>query len=102
MDLGLSGRVAIVTGASRGLGRATAAALLAEGARVVAVARASAELSELESSDPECCMAIAGDLIDPTLPRSVVDAALARFGRLDVTVVNTPGPPPRLPLDASE
>jgi len=49
MDLGLNGRVAIVTGASRGLGRATAEALAAEGVRVVAVARSSAELAEFAS-----------------------------------------------------
>ncbi len=102
MDVGLSGRVAIVTGASRGLGRATAVALLAEGAQVVAVARASPQLSELEASNPGRCMTIAGDLLDRALPQRVVDAALARFGRLDVAVVNTPGPRAIQPLDAGE
>ena len=102
MDLGLSDKVAIVTGASRGLGRATAEALLDEGARVVASARASAELDALGSSHAGRCMAVAGDLLDPALPQRLVDAALARFGRLDVAVVNTPGPRPLLPLVATE
>ncbi|MEO5883175.1 MAG: SDR family NAD(P)-dependent oxidoreductase [Caldimonas sp.] len=102
MDLGLNDRVAIVTGASRGLGRATAEALLAEGARVVAVARASAALDELESTHSGRCVTLAGDLLDPALAQRAVGEALARFGRLDVTVVNTPGPRPVLPFDASE
>lgn len=102
MDLGLNGRVAIVTGASRGLGRATAEALVAEGARVVAVARPSAELSGLALTPTGRCIAVEGDLLDPDVPRRAVDAALSCYGRLDVAVVNTPGPPPVLPLDASE
>ena len=102
MDLGLSGRVALVTGASRGLGRATAEALLAEGALVVAVARASADLAELAAVHAGRCVAVEGDLLDPAVPQRAVDAALSRFGRLNVAVVNTPGPRPVLPLDASE
>ncbi len=102
MDLGLNGRVALVTGASRGLGRATADALAAEGARIVAVARPSAELAELASMHPDRCVALEGDLLDPDVPRRAVDAALSRFGRLDIVVVNTPGPRPLLPFDASE
>jgi NAD(P)-dependent dehydrogenase (short-subunit alcohol dehydrogenase family) len=102
MDLGLNGRVAIVTGASRGLGRATAEALAAEGVRVVAVARSSAELAELASMNTGLCVAVEGDLLDPDVPRRAVEAALSHFGRLDVAVVNTPGPRPVLPLDASE
>ena len=102
MDLGLNGRVAIVTGASRGLGRATAEALAAEGARVVAVARPSAELAELAAMHAGRCVAVEGDLLDPDLPQRAVDAALSHFGRLDVAVVNTPGPRPVLPFDASE
>ena len=102
MDLGLNDRVALVTGASRGLGRATAEALLAEGALVVAVARPSEELAELGSRHAGRCLAVEGDLLDPDVPHAVVAAALKRFGRLDVAVVNTPGPRPVLPLDASE
>ncbi len=102
MDLGLKDRVAIVTGASRGLGRATVQALLAEGARVVGVARASAALDELQSMHPGRCVTIAGDLLDPALAQRAVNESLARFGRLDVTVVNTPGPRPVLPLEAGE
>ena len=99
MDLGLNGKVAIVTGASRGLGRATAEALVAEGAFVVAVARPSAELASMQA---DRCVAVEGDLLDPEAPRRAVDVALSRFGRLDVAVVNTPGPRPVLPLEASE
>jgi 3-oxoacyl-[acyl-carrier protein] reductase len=102
MDLGLNDRVALVTGASRGLGRATAEALLAEGACVVGVARPSAELDELASKHAGRCIAVEGDLLEPGVPKRVVDTALSRFGRLDVVIVNTPGPRPVLPLDASE
>ncbi|MGD9945025.1 MAG: SDR family NAD(P)-dependent oxidoreductase [Burkholderiaceae bacterium] len=102
MDLGLQGKVAVVTGASRGLGRATALALAAEGAQVVAVARASAELAELESAHAGRCLALAGDLLDPATPQRALDEALRRFGRLDIAVVNTPGPKSVLPLAAAE
>lgn len=102
MDLGLDGKVALVTGASRGLGRATAEALLAEGVRVVAVARASTDLERLAAEHPERCLAMAGDLLDAAVPQQAVDDALRRFGRLDIAIVNTPGPKPVLPLDATE
>jgi len=102
MDLGLSGRVALVTGASRGLGRATAEALLAEGALVIASARASTELAELARMHAGRCVSVEGDLLDPDIAQRAVDAALSHFGRLDIAIVNTPGPRPVLPLDASE
>jgi 3-oxoacyl-[acyl-carrier protein] reductase len=102
MDLNLEGKVALVTGGSRGLGRATAQALAAEGAKLVVVARASEALAELEASLGERCVAVAGDLLQPDVPRRAVEAALDRFGRLDVAIVNTPGPPPVQPLDATE
>jgi 3-oxoacyl-[acyl-carrier protein] reductase len=101
MDLGLNGRVALVTGASRGLGHATAQALLGEGVKIVAVARPSNELSSLQEAHPGQCVALAGDLLDDGVARQAVDAALAHFGRLDVAIVNTPGPRPMLPLEAT-
>lgn len=102
MDLGLNDKVALVTGASRGLGRATAQALAQEGARLVVVARASDELASLQAAWPGRCVAVAGDLLDPALPQRAVDAALARFGRLDIAIVNTPGPRAVQPLEASD
>lgn len=102
MDLGLNGRVALVTGASRGLGRATAQALLAEGVKVLALARASTELSALQDAHPGQCIALPADLLDSGVPRQAVDAALAHFGRLDLAIVNTPGPRPVLPLQATD
>jgi 3-oxoacyl-[acyl-carrier protein] reductase len=102
MDLGLKDKVALVTGASRGLGRATADALAAEGARVVVVARPSAELDEFGSRHADRCIVLAGDLLDPSLPQRAVDAAIAHFGRLDVAIINPPGPRSVMPLEASE
>lgn len=102
MNLGLEHRVAIVTGASRGLGRATAEALVKEGARLVVVARNAGELAAFEAMYPGRVVALPGDVIAADTARRAVDAALATFGRLDIAIVNTPGPPPMEPLAASE
>ena len=102
MNLELNNKVALVTGASRGLGRATARALLEEGANIVAVARGRSDLEELNATYPARCMCVAGDLLDPTMPQRAVEAALTRFGRLDIAIINTPGPRAIAPLDASE
>jgi len=102
MDLGLKDKVALVTGGSRGLGRATVDALAAEGAKVMVVARPSSHLNEIESAYPGQCKALAGDVTDPDLPQRAVDAALHAFGRLDIAIVNTPGPPAVMPMDATD
>jgi 3-oxoacyl-[acyl-carrier protein] reductase len=102
MNLGLDGKVALVTAASRGLGRATADALAAEGARIVVVARSAEGLGALETAYPARCTAIVGDLLDPLMPDRAVESAVGAFGRLDIVIVNTPGPPPMQPLDASD
>lgn len=102
MNLNLNKKVALVTGASRGLGRATAEALAMEGARVVAVARSMSELAELEETYPGQCLALVGDMLDPDLPQLAVQTALRHFGRLDVAVINTPGPRTMQPLEARE
>lgn len=88
MDLGLDGRVAIVTGASRGLGRAAALALAAEGAHVLGVARTADALERLAAERPER-IAVAGcDMRDPEQVATLPAQAIARFGRIDVVVNN--------------
>jgi len=88
IDFELDGKVAIVTGASRGLGRASAIALLEQGARVLAVARSLDRLKELESVAPasiqirQCDMRDAGTLAQ--LPQVAIDG----FGSLDIVVNN--------------
>jgi 3-oxoacyl-[acyl-carrier protein] reductase len=88
MDLQLSGKVAIVTGASRGIGRAIARTLAAEGMRLVLVARSRESLAEAAAPLGEDGLVQAVDLRDPDAPAAVVAAAVARFGRLDLLVNN--------------
>jgi 3-oxoacyl-[acyl-carrier protein] reductase len=102
MNLGLDQKVALVTAASRGLGRATAEALAAEGARVVVLARSASDLAALEAASPSRCIVVCDDLLDPLTAERVVDRAIEAFGRLDIVVVNTPGPPPMKPFEASD
>jgi 3-oxoacyl-[acyl-carrier protein] reductase len=93
MDLELKNRRALVTGASRGLGRAIASALAAEGAEVVAVARNLERLNELVSATPAgrgTIVAHACDLADA----SAIGGFGAALERADILVLNTGGPPP--------
>ena len=88
----LAGRTAVVTGASRGIGRATARLLAAEGARLALcyherVAGAEALRDELVASGTEV-MLIRGELADPETPARIADEAFAHFGRLDCLVNN--------------
>ncbi len=91
MELGLNGKVAIITGGSQGIGRATALRLAAEGASVVVVARGAALLAEVESeirAGGGQALAVSADISTPEGCASVVDAAIAAFGRLDILVNN--------------
>jgi len=88
MDLGLSGKVAIVTGASRGIGRAIAETLASEGMNLVLVARSGDLLEALAKSLPTECLAQASDLREPDAPDRVIANAIARFDRVDVLVNN--------------
>ena len=88
MELNLSGNVAIVTGASRGIGRAIAQTLAAEGMRLVLAARSRDLLEELAKSLKTECLVQAVDLRDPEAPTSVVEATMKHFGRLDLLVNN--------------
>ena len=88
MDLQLAGKVAIVTGASRGIGRAIAETLADEGIRVVLVARSRDLLDALAASLPTPSLVQAVDLRDAEAPTTVVAATLAHFGQLDLVVNN--------------
>lgn len=95
MDLGLGDRVYVVTGASRGLGRACAEQLAAEGARLVLCARDAEQLRRTVSAlgGAERAIAVQGDLADPGLETRLVAAAMARYGRLDGALISVGGPP---------
>src|ERR1700730_5264130 len=95
MDLGIEGRVAIVTGASKGLGRASAAALVAEGCKVVICARTEDDINAAERQlrdDGGDVAAIVGDVSHPGTAARVTAFAVDRFGRLDILVGNIGGP----------
>ncbi len=103
MDLGLTGRVFILTGASRGLGRATAEVLVAEGARVVLSARNEESLDEAVATlGPDRATGVVADLGDPGAPDRLVEAARGRYGRLDGALVSVGGPPKGTVLEVSD
>jgi 3-oxoacyl-[acyl-carrier protein] reductase len=93
MDLELKGRVALVTGASKGIGKAIALALAGEGAKVCVVSRSEANLAAAQAEIPGAAV-LAGDVADPTLAVRAVQHALGAFGKLDILVNNAEGPPP--------
>lgn len=92
MDMRLAGRVAVVTGASKGIGLAITRTLLDEGARVVAVSRKPGP--ELDALAGPNLLHVAADLMDPDAPERAVERAVEVFGGLDVLVNNAGGPPP--------
>lgn len=97
MDLGLSGRVAIVAAASKGLGRAVAEELAREGAQVAICARTAGTLEEtargIEKSTGSAVFHQALDVADSAAVAAFVAAVEARFGRVDICVTNSGGPP---------
>ncbi|MGP4023125.1 SDR family NAD(P)-dependent oxidoreductase [Actinomadura sp. 3N407] len=92
MDLQLAGRVAVVTGASKGIGLAVTRTLLGEGARVAAVSRKTG--GELDALAGPNLLHVTADLMDPDAPAHAVERAVEAFGGLDVLVNNAGGPPP--------
>lgn len=93
MDLELTDRVYVVTGGARGLGRATADALVAEGARVVLSGRDEATLATAQQVLGDAAEIVVADNADPATPERLIRAALDRWGRLDGALVSVGGPP---------
>lgn len=97
MDLGLQGKIALLTGASRGLGFATASVLAQEGVKIAINARDEERLSaagdELAKTGAEV-ISLPGDVTDPETPEKLVGATLAVLGGLDLLFTNAGGPPP--------
>ena len=94
MDLGLTDRVFVVSAASSGLGRATAQQLVAEGARVVLVARRAEVLDDAVAAlGGESAVAVAADLADHDTAEIAARRARETFGRLDGALVSVGGPP---------
>ncbi len=91
MDLGLKGKVALVTGASEGIGREIASGLAGHGMRVVACARNESRLAELAKSIEAAGgegFVVPADLRQPKAAAEIIAAAIGRFGQLDVLVNN--------------
>lgn len=100
MDLGLSGKVAIVTGGSRGLGKASALALAAEGAELVIAARdkttlqaAAREIEAIQEPGERTVLTVPTDVTREQDVDRLIEATLEKFARVDVLVANAGGPP---------
>lgn len=93
MDLELQDRVFLVTGGGRGLGRATADALVAEGARVVLSGRSEQTLEQAVAELGGSARAVVADNADPATPGRLLEAAQQAWGRVDGALVSVGGPP---------
>jgi len=104
MDLGLGGRGYLLTGASRGLGFATARALVDDGARVLISSRSADAVSEsaAELGGKPSAFGMAADLADPDAADRLITEARERFGRVDGALISVGGPAPGGVLDVAE
>ncbi|MEE3251619.1 MAG: SDR family oxidoreductase [Actinomycetota bacterium] len=94
MDLGVSGRTALVTGASAGLGLACAQALAAEGVRVAVASRSADKLAAAVATLDGDPVMLTVDLSDPASVDALVDDATEALGHVDILIANGGGPPP--------
>ena len=105
MDLGIAGRVALVTASSKGLGRGAAIALAEEGCKVVICARGEEALAKTTADIEETgadVLAIVDDVTEPDAPARLVASTVEHFGGLDILVGNAGGPPPGRALDVTD
>lgn len=102
MDLGLEGRVYVVTGGTRGLGSASAEALVRDGARVVVSGRTEETVREAVARLGDKATGVAADLADPATPERLVSTARDTFGRIDGALISVGGPPAGGVLDVSD
>ncbi|MQF90682.1 MAG: SDR family oxidoreductase [SAR202 cluster bacterium] len=106
MDLGLKDKVAIIGGASKGLGRASAQVLAEEGAKVTICSRTSADLEkaadEIRESTGAEVLTYAADLDELSSVTGLISATVEHFGGLDILVNNSGGPPLARSVDATE
>jgi 3-oxoacyl-[acyl-carrier protein] reductase len=102
MDLGLDGRVYVVTGGTKGLGRATADALVADGARVVVSSRSQESVDAALAALGDNARGLAADNADPATAERVAQLALDTWDRLDGALISVGGPPGTNPPNATD
>jgi 3-oxoacyl-[acyl-carrier protein] reductase len=102
MDLGLKDRVYIVTGATRGLGNASARELVADGAKVVVTGRDEQRAADAAAELGPNAIGVAVDNADADAPARLITAARDHFGRFDGILVSVGGPPPGFVADATD
>jgi 3-oxoacyl-[acyl-carrier protein] reductase len=101
MNLGLKDRVAIVAASSKGLGKAVALGLAAEGAKLAICARGGDELQRTAAEVPTGVLAQTVDVTVEAQVREFVEAVVRKFGRVDICVTNAGGPPAKKFADTS-
>ncbi|OAR25158.1 oxidoreductase [Streptomyces sp. ERV7] len=102
MDLGLKDRVYVVTGASRGLGLASARALTADGAKAVLSGRDEKAVAEAAEELGPNALGVAVDNADPAAAARLIATARERFGRFDGVLISVGGPPPGFLADNTD
>lgn len=102
MDLGLKDRVYVVTGATRGLGHASARELVGDGAKVIITGRDEKTVAEVATALGPNAHGVAVDNSDPSAPQSLIAAARERFGGFDGILISVGGPPPGFVADNTD
>ncbi|QEU95249.1 SDR family oxidoreductase [Streptomyces kanamyceticus] len=102
MDLGLKDRVYVVTGATRGLGNATARQLVADGAKVVVTGRDEKTVAEAAADLGPNAVGVAADNAEPAAADRLIAAARERFGRFDGVLISVGGPAPGFVADNTD